>query len=359
MQDIQQGNKILHFGLSVQNNESFIKQYANWIVYIRKPFPLIIQQEILWNILLGFRKRFVLNPSGTDMVSALFDKTGFQLLVNEIPDISFGQYAIVLSLKKTNIPRKRVTVFFVDSELRVEVLQSGQLNLPAIEFISSFISLCVMPARAFKLQRAISILHLAQSIDGRMATMNHNSRWISNSENLVYVHRMRALSDAILIGANTLLKDKPALTVRYVKGPNPVKVILGNSAKCFSSILESKDRVIHLVTRPVPEIKGIEPVIIECVSEQIPPVDILRQLYKKGIYSVYIEGGAFTISSFIREKAADIMNFYISPVIIGSGISIDFQGIASVEDAICLQNCKYIPMGEGMLIKGCINQNEG
>jgi hypothetical protein len=43
----------------------------------------------------------------------------------------------------------------------------------------------------------------------------------------------------------------------------------------------------------------------------------------------------------------------------GSGISIDFQGIATVEDAICLQNCKYIPMGEGMLIRGCINEATG
>jgi diaminohydroxyphosphoribosylaminopyrimidine deaminase/5-amino-6-(5-phosphoribosylamino)uracil reductase len=317
---------------------------------------LIIQQETLWNLLLEFRDQFALNPSGTHMVTALYDKTGFQMSVNEIPDISFGQHAIVLSLKKISNPRKRVAVFFIDNELRVEVLQSGQLNLPAIEFISSFISLCVMPALAFKMQRAISILHLAQSIDGRLATLNNNSRWISNTENLIYVHRMRALSDAILIGANTLLNDKPALTVRYVKGPNPVKVIVGNSADYFTSILESRDRVIHMVTRPVPERKGIESIIIEAVSGQISPADILTQLYKQGIYSVYIEGGAFTISAFIREKAADMINFYISPVIIGSGISIDFQGIARVEDAICLQNCNYLRMGEGMLIRGCIKQ---
>jgi len=290
------------------------------------------------------------------MVTALFDKTGFELLINEIPDINIGQYAIVLSLKKISIPRKRVTLFFVDNELRVEVLQTGQLNPPAIEFISSFISLCVMPAQAFKTQKAISILHLAQSIDGRMATLNHNSRWISNTENLVYVHRMRALTDAILIGSNTLLKDKPALTVRYVKGPNPVKVIVGNSAKYFTSILESRDRVIHLVTMPVPNRKGVESIVMEGVSGQIHPANILSQLYQQGIYSVYIEGGAYTISAFIREKAADIINFYIAPVIMGSGISIDFRGIDSVEDAICIQNCKYTPMGEGMLIRGCIKQ---
>jgi diaminohydroxyphosphoribosylaminopyrimidine deaminase/5-amino-6-(5-phosphoribosylamino)uracil reductase len=317
---------------------------------------LIIQQDILWNILLGFRKMFVQNPSATELVTAVYDKAGFQMFANVIPEISPDKYAVVLTLKKTGKSGKRVALFFVDDELRVEVLQTGQLNCPAIEFLSSFISLCVMPVHAFNMKRAISIVHLAQSIDGRMATLNHNSRWISNSENLIYVHRMRALSDAILIGANTLLSDNPALTVRYVKGPNPVKVIVGNSAKTFSSVLESRDPVIHMVTRQVPDRKGVESVLMEGDSGHIRPEEILSQLYKRGIYSVYVEGGAFTISAFIRAKSADIINFYISPVIIGSGISIDFQGIARVEDAISLQNCKYIPMGEGMLIRGCIKQ---
>jgi diaminohydroxyphosphoribosylaminopyrimidine deaminase/5-amino-6-(5-phosphoribosylamino)uracil reductase len=309
--------------------------------------------------MLGFRKQFTLDPERTEFISALFDKLGFQMFVNEIPENRIGQHTIILSIKKMTNPRKRIAIFYVDHELRVEVLQTGLLNRPAQEFISSFISLCVLPARAFKMQRAISILHLAQSIDGRMATLNHNSRWISNAENLVYVHRMRALSDAILIGANTLLNDKPALTVRYVNGPNPVKVVVGNSASYFTSILESGDRIIHLVTKPVAEREGIESVVMAGVSGQIHPVDILAQLYKMGIYSVYVEGGAFTTSAFIRVKAADMINFYISPVIMGSGISIDFQGIATVEDAICLQNCKYIPMGEGMLIRGCINEATG
>ncbi len=317
---------------------------------------MIIQQDILWNILLGFRKQFVQHPSATELVTAVYDKSGFEIFENTIPKISPDKYALVLSLKKTANPGKRVAVLFVDNELRVEVLQTGQLNLPAIEFLSTFISLCVMPVYAYRMKRAVSVVHLAQSIDGRMATLNHNSRWISNTENLIYVHRMRALSDAILIGANTLLNDRPALTVRYVKGPNPVKVIVGNSADYFSSVLESRDRIIHLVTRQMQERKGIESVIMDSHSGHIEPEDILSQLYRKGICSVYVEGGAFTISAFIRAKAADIINFYISPVIIGSGISIDFQGIARVEDAISLQNCKYIPMGEGMLIRGCIKQ---
>jgi len=353
---MQPTNKPCQCGRSVQNNYTTLKQYANSIVYIKKPIQLIIQQEILWNILLGLKKQFALNPSGTDLVTVKYDKLGFQLFANDIPAMPPDQHALVLSLKKTSNPGRRVAIFFVDSELRVEVVQTGLLNRPAIEFISSFISLCVMPARAFKLKRAISILHLAQTIDGRMATLNHNSRWISNTENLVYVHRMRALSDAILIGATTLLKDKPALTVRYVKGPNPVKVIIGNSANYFNSILQSRNRVIHMVTRPVPERIGVESLLMEANAGQIHPVDILSQLYKQGIYSVYVEGGAFTTSAFIREKAADMINFYISPVIMGSGISIDFQGIAKVEDAISLQNCQYIPMGEGMLIRGCIKQ---
>jgi diaminohydroxyphosphoribosylaminopyrimidine deaminase / 5-amino-6-(5-phosphoribosylamino)uracil reductase len=305
-------------------------------------------------MLLGFKRQFRLNPAELRLVTAVSDGDEFSLFPDSIPEAPASEYVIVLSIERTGPFNRNATVIFVNGELSVEILQPGNLEKQDIEFLSYFVPLCVLPARAFVLRRAISILHLAQSIDGRMATLNHNSRWISNAENLVYVHRMRALSDAILIGAHTLMNDKPALTVRYVTGPNPVKVVLGNSADDFTSILESRDRIIRLVSGHVPERPGIENVCMKDSPGYIHPSHILEELYKQGIGSVYIEGGAFTTSSFIKEKAVDLMNFYIAPVILGSGISIEFQGIQRVEDALSLQNCKYMPMGEGFLIRGCI-----
>jgi diaminohydroxyphosphoribosylaminopyrimidine deaminase/5-amino-6-(5-phosphoribosylamino)uracil reductase len=310
----------------------------------------------LWNILLDFRKQFSGNPSGTDRVSAVIGPDGYHIFPGPVPSPARNQTALEVVINKTDPVNSKASCFFIDDNLMVEVLRPGKLNEKQIEFMVCFLPFCIMPVRAFLIKRAVSIVHLAQTIDGRMATLNHNSKWISNAENLVYVHRMRALSDSILIGAHTLYHDKPALTVRLVAGPNPVKVVIGNSAEDFSSILESKDRIIHLVTHPKPHDERIETVCLSGHSGFISPVTILEELYKLGINSVYIEGGAYTTSSFIRENAADLLNFYIAPVILGSGFSIEFDGISKIEDALSLHNCSYTPMGEGMLIRGSLKQ---
>jgi diaminohydroxyphosphoribosylaminopyrimidine deaminase / 5-amino-6-(5-phosphoribosylamino)uracil reductase len=312
--------------------------------------------DLLWNILLEFKKQFNLNPAGLHLISAVIHDQSFHVFMNHIPSDTPHQSIITACIKRPDQITANVSLFYINDDLIARALNPGQLNDQEIEFMNCFLPFCIMPNKALKLHRAFSVLHLAQSIDGRMATVNHHSKWISNAENLVYVHRMRALSDSILIGSHTLHHDKPALTVRYVTGPNPIKIVIGNSAVHFNSLLESKDRIIHFITRSQSPSQDIETVYLPATSGYIPPVAILEELYRLGICSVYIEGGAFTTSSFIREKAVDLMNFYIAPVILGSGISIEFQGITRIEDALSLQNCRYMPMGEGMLIRGNIKQ---
>jgi diaminohydroxyphosphoribosylaminopyrimidine deaminase / 5-amino-6-(5-phosphoribosylamino)uracil reductase len=67
---------------------------------------------------------------------------------------------------------------------------------------------------------------IAQSLDGRIATASGESRWISGEADLEHTHRLRALSDAVLVGASTVRADDPQLTTRAVEGPSPVRVIL-------------------------------------------------------------------------------------------------------------------------------------
>jgi hypothetical protein len=74
--------------------------------------------------------------------------------------------------------------------------------------------------------RALVVGHLAQSLDGRIATASGMSRWLSGGEDLLHTHRMRAISDAVLVGVNTVLHDDPQLTVRRCLGRNPVRVVI-------------------------------------------------------------------------------------------------------------------------------------
>src|SRR6185437_10083055 len=75
-------------------------------------------------------------------------------------------------------------------------------------------------------RRPYAVAHLGQSLDGRIATAAGASRWVTGEEDLLHTHRMRALADAILVGAGTVRHDDPQLTVRRCSGAHPVRVVI-------------------------------------------------------------------------------------------------------------------------------------
>ena len=72
----------------------------------------------------------------------------------------------------------------------------------------------------------LAVAHIGQSLDGRIATENGESRWITGEADLLHCHRMRAIADAVLVGARTVRADDPQLTVRRCAGDNPLRVII-------------------------------------------------------------------------------------------------------------------------------------
>lgn len=177
-------------------------------------------------------------------------------------------------------------------------------------------------------------LKLAQSLDGKIADSGGNSRWISSPESRSLVHQWRAEYDAILVGAGTVEKDNPALTVRMVRGRNPDVVVLDGRFRVpsWSRIFSvNRSRRIFLCigrnaarrqTRRTAALRkrGIE--VIEFQSERghLSLKKVLRVLYSRGIGSLLVEGGGMVFSDFIRNGLADELSVFVAPRIIGEGV---------------------------------------
>lgn len=194
-------------------------------------------------------------------------------------------------------------------------------------------------------------VHIAQTIDGKIATPTGKSKWIGNQENLIHAHRIRALVDAILIGGNTFRIDKPQLDVRLVKGKNPIKVIIANSPLDLETLSSGKTFLLsntHLNYEELP--KETEIIVIKDEIGWIDSKKLLQELKKKQIHSVLIEGGSQTIRKFIEEKTLSRIEFHIAPLLFGSGLNgIELEEIDKLESAIHLKNPNYFKIGNAMM----------
>ncbi len=83
-----------------------------------------------------------------------------------------------------------------------------------------------MIAPILRKNKKLVIAQIGQSIDGRIALNNGNSHYINNPKSIIYLHCLRSISDAIIVGSNTIKKDDPLLTTRKIKGTNPKRIIL-------------------------------------------------------------------------------------------------------------------------------------
>ena len=182
------------------------------------------------------------------------------------------------------------------------------------------------------------VAQLGQSLDGRIATLTGESRWINRDAALDHVHRLRAAVDAVVVGVGTVVADDPILNVRRVKGRNPARVVIDPSgrmpldSRCLSD--DGTRRVV--VRRPggctLPQ--GVEEVRLPDKDSSLCPRAIAAALFDLGLKTLLIEGGARTVSNFIDARAVDRLHVLVAPMILGSGkTGLDLQPIARLADA--------------------------
>jgi diaminohydroxyphosphoribosylaminopyrimidine deaminase/5-amino-6-(5-phosphoribosylamino)uracil reductase len=175
-------------------------------------------------------------------------------------------------------------------------------------------------------------LKIAQSVDRKITKEAGKQTWLTGKESGEFVHKLRSIYDAVLVGCNTINVDNPRLNVKNVKGRNPKRIIIdggfnlnldaaclndNDSANTWIFISDDiKSEKLDLLYN-----KGIK--IFQSSLNENRRIDlnfVLRKLYEENISSVLVEGGRDIFSQFIERDLFDELILLQAPVIIGKGI---------------------------------------
>ncbi len=220
------------------------------------------------------------------------------------------------------------------------------------------------PLAAVPRGKPFAIAHLAQSLDGRIATTSGVSRWLSGDEDLLHTHRMRALADAVLVGVNTVLYDDPQLTVRRCVGEHPVRVVIDAERRLDGRQRVFRDGVAPTLLLVAADRAGAGERVGEAQVLPVPrlapgrgldPQAIRAALAARDLHWLFIEGGGATVSRFLQARALDRLQITIAPVIIGSGRpSIELPEILDLSASLRPQTRRF-ELGVDTLIECIFN----
>ncbi len=184
---------------------------------------------------------------------------------------------------------------------------------------------------------------LAQTLDGRIATVTGSSQWIGGRGDILHTHRLRALCHAVLVGAATVRGDDPRLTTREVEGPDPVRVVLDTDRRLTTdhAVFRRPGPPTLLVCAedaPGPETHGHARVLRVARAAEgpgLPVPAILLALRARGLSRILVEGGGVTVSRFLAAGCLDRLHLTVAPVILGSGVpAITLPPVASIAEGL-------------------------
>lgn len=199
-------------------------------------------------------------------------------------------------------------------------------------------------------------LKLATSLDGRIATAEGESKWITGEAARAQGHRLRAEHGAILVGVETILADDPALTVRLsgdgeaIPPPEgyapsdleaadrqPLRVILDSRLRTPSLAKAAKAGSLILTTAEPRPVRRAQVERVAGGEDGRPRVEeALAALEKRRIASVLIEGGGQVAASFLRAGAVNRIEWFRAPILLGG------EGRPAVA-ALALENLSAAP----------------
>ncbi len=201
-------------------------------------------------------------------------------------------------------------------------------------------------------------LKIAQTIDGKIACDNGNSKWITNKKARMEVHKLRSNYNAILVGINTVINDNPTLNVRMVKGVNPIRIILDSKNRLpkNSNIVKTAGKIrtiVACIKKPQNPLLNIEYWEFKSCKNKISIKKLLKKVGRENIVSVFVEGGAGVFSSFFKAKLFDKLFIFIGNRVLGSGINgINITGVKSISNALELYDMEIKKLDDNIMISG-------
>jgi diaminohydroxyphosphoribosylaminopyrimidine deaminase/5-amino-6-(5-phosphoribosylamino)uracil reductase len=159
-------------------------------------------------------------------------------------------------------------------------------------------------------------------------TVGHagESQFVTGRENILHLHRMRALSDAIVVGAGTVAADNPQLTTRHVAGPSPLRVIFDPSRRLtqdYRVFTDDSAPTLYVCARslisPGESHFGFATIVPLDGADGVTVVELMRVLRERGCKRIFVEGGGVTVSAFLEANLLDRLQMAIAPLIIGDG----------------------------------------
>ncbi len=199
----------------------------------------------------------------------------------------------------------------------------------------------------------LTVAQLGQSLDGFIAARTGDAEFVTGEQDREHLHRLRALVDAVVVGAATVVADDPRLTTRAVAGPSPARVVLDPRARvpAGARVLTADDAPTLWCVAPgagVPaEMPGhVEVVRLPVTEAGFDPAAVLELLRSRGLGRVLVEGGGRLVSAFLTAGLLDRLFLTTAPLLIGDGVpGIRFDGSDRLADALSAPVRRFV-LGE-------------
>ncbi len=212
------------------------------------------------------------------------------------------------------------------------------------------------------------ILKAGMSLDGKIAAADGSSRWVTGRLAREYGHLLRGEVDAILVGINTVLKDNPRLTIRHPlwRKKRLTRVILDSRLRfpedCrLLTTISSGPILIFTGEKPAREkklaleAKGVEIIAVKSDNNRVDLEEVLRELGRREISSLLVEGGGEVLTSFLEARLADKVFLHLAPTFIGGKMAPNLfggRGFTPVQTALRLRRWHLFPLGQDFILEG-------